>query len=366
MIGKQGTPIPEETTLTFNDKVKLTIESAKIINPKIIQLDKVVNSIPSHELIKPNFRFYESHINKNKSSLAYVTFIILDDSYLPAILNLGFNLRNLKVNYKLVCIAQDKEQKIKIGKETKSFPGISISQIQEILEIFDEVVGVDLLSISEYSPVTGHFTCSPTYQNIAVYATKAQLLGLVKYKKIFYIDASVIFEKNIDYIFDKYNQSAFANDPEWTQSKVGYKGGFMFYVPKLQYYNKALFLIHNYTKIFENLFIIRGVDETIIYYSIYPYWSKETLPKNLGCSEFYGRIPFYNYDPKKGKRYCKFYHFQFIKPFRLHPQNIEKNKKNVTYINFKKWDEEAKKLLSKYPQFKKYFTHIKEHRYTWF
>lgn len=351
--------------MNITNKLNETKKSLEIITPKINMLNNAISNISSNKYIKPYFRKYPSSKNRNDSEYAYVTIIILDDSYIPSVLALGNSIRKTKTKNKLVCIVQDNPIVIKNKNEEKFYSGITKNQIDDINKVYDEVIGVDLLSISNYSPKEGHFTTISTYKNINMYATKLQVLGLLEYKKIFYLDASCIVSKNIDNVFKKYDKSTFITDYEYEKSLMGLRGTFFLLVPKIEYYNKALYMIYNYHKIFKDLFFIRGIDEVILYFSIYPNWSNILLSKNFGCYEYYGKILNKNFNISKGKRYCKIYYYQINKPFRKN-KTRNNTKNNQSFVAYKRWDFEVNDLLKKFPSFKKYYKHIPLYRKTWF
>lgn len=351
--------------MNINNKFRLTNQSLDIVIPKIELLNSAISNIPKNKLVEPHFRIYPSQKNKNDSKYAYVTIIIINNSYIPAVLALGNSLRKTKTKYKLVCVVQDIPTTIQFGGEEKYYPGITKNQIDDINKIYDEVIGVNLLSVSGYLPKEGHFTAISTYKNIGVYVTKLQVLGLLQYEKFFYIDASCVVSKNIDSVFKKYDRSTFITDYEYQNTKMGLKGGFFFCVPKIEYYNKALYMTYNYEKIFKDLFFVRGIDEVLLYFSIYPEWSDILLSKNFGCYEYYGKVLAKNFDPAKGKKYCKIYYYQMSKPFRK-DESRNNTENNQTFVAYKRWDYEVNDVLKKHPSFKKYYKHIPKYRKTWF
>ena len=103
-------------------------------------------------------------------------------------------------------------------------------------------------------------------------------------------------------------------------------------------------MAHKYLKIFNDLPFIRTIDEVLIYFTIYPRWSKKLIKKWTSCPE---------YDKEKD---CSIYKYQIFKPFR---KNLNKEPK---YQKYSEWDNLVKDLLNNYPIFKPYFIHIKNFR----
>jgi hypothetical protein len=327
----------------FNENLE-TKKAIKKISPTINIIDNYFKNLPQINLIKPNFRKYT--LNKfKKTDNAYVTMIFGDETYIPGILVLGYSLKKYKCKYNLVCMVQDKPAKVKINDEIRDFPGVSSQTIKEILNIFDVVYGIDLIKTNSLKKNEKHFTeVFKHYKNISIYSTKIQSIGLIEYDKILFLDASLVAHKNIDYLFKDYDDFTFLLNSIIGKTNMGIHGAIFLIKPSLYLYNKALFLSKNYIKIFNNLYFKRGIDEVLLYLTIYPNWSNKLFKLWTRCNEKY-------YFKK-----CSIYHYQIHKPFRK-----SENKQNDT-ITFKIWDKFAKEFLIKYPNYSKYFEHIKTFR----
>lgn len=329
-----------------------TRKSHEKVKDKIILLDKNIDKI---SIEMPSLRMYPNQkrgVPINPKRYAYCSCIFLNDSYMPSVLTLGMSMRLMKVRYPLVVLVQDKPYKSKDGKE---YPGVSKKNIEDLMNVFDYVVGCDLLEIEGYKkPEEGHFTAKDHYSNIRFYVTKMNVLGLTLFEKVFFLDSSTILNENIDWVFDKYSLSTFIDDGEYRESGVGLRGAFCLIRPKMEYYKKCVYLIRNYKKIFGESYFMRGVDEVILYYSIYPHWSKELLKEDLICSS--NKIGF-------SKENCPIIYYQVFKPFKpildMDPNVIRK-----LYKNYMIWDEVVKELLEKYPILRKYFESIQDFRKT--
>lgn len=340
--------------MNFFQKVDLTKTSNEKVKENIINLDNEIKNTKKYELYKPNIRIYPSSINKNNSKNAIITLLIINENYVPSILALGMSLRLFKTTSKLVCLVQDKSYINSYNG--KKIMGISHKVINDLLLVFDEVFGIDLLGVNNYIIHNNHFTNSVTYENIFYYCTKLVVLGLTQFDKIIYLDASTIIQKNIDYIFGKYNKSVFQYDNEWEYGQVGLRGTYFFIIPNIYEYNKGLLFLKDYRKYFQDNFFIRGVDEIVIYYAVYPNWSNDLLGDDFGCN---GNAV------KNFKENCDIYFYQRNKPFRELIGVKDSNKEKI-YNNYKMWDNIVVILLEKYPQFIIYFENIKDFRKTGF
>src|SRR3989304_1609189 len=84
-----------------------TKESFNKILPSINKINLIFDKIDQRKLIKPQFREYKIN-NYIKTNYAYVTLLIIDETYLPGILILGYSLKKYNNNYNLICLVQDK------------------------------------------------------------------------------------------------------------------------------------------------------------------------------------------------------------------------------------------------------------------
>ena len=240
-------------------------------------------------------------------------------------------------------MVQDKPSCVDVNGVKTIFKGVSKRAINDILKIYDVVYGVDLLSI-EYEVSNSHFTKTyKHYKNVCTYITKSQVFGLLDYKHVLFLDATTVVNKNIDYLFSKYKKNHFLLDSSVYRIGMGIHGAVFLVHPSTFYYTKTLYLILHYQKIFGTLYFKRGIDELIIYFTVYPYWSK-LIELWTRCTDDYI------------EKDCPIYHYQIYKPFK-----IGENKQNKI-ITFRVWDKYAKKVVKDYPLLAKYFAHIKELR----
>lgn len=345
--------------IEFIKRLKKTGISKKRVEKKILKLN---DKIKTMDLKKSNFRYYPSNINKNNSKNAYVTTIFLGYKYIPVILALGHSLRLTKTKYKLICMVQDKDE--------DNFKGLNKDMIDEINTIYDLVVGIDLLKTnfkSEYFEIN-----KEQYKNIKYYTTKNQVLGLYDYDKIIYLDASCIVKNNIDYIFNNYNISTYKYNIDYIEyelTEMGLHGNFILIIPSIKLYNKALYLINNYSKYFENEYFEYSNDEIIFFFTIYPEWNKKNkMFSNKNIDKIYSKNLIYglNINYNKYKNNSDIYKYVRDKPFIFNTTFDESYLKNNKLINYLEWDLIIKDLIKINLNYKKYFEYIKTFRETFF
>ena len=338
------------------DVKKLTSESYQKIESYMKKLDEDVRKLPKSTLFQPHFRVYKSkYYNNPYKKYAYVTSVFINESYVPSALVLGKNIKLLKHKYPSVCMVQDKSYKIMKNNQPEYFHGVSEKAIQDLLELYDYVIGVDLLRVNNYAPSPYHFTNNVNYSNILYYVTKGQVLGLSMFEKVMYLDASSYMENNIDSVFITFRSSTFLGDREFEDTRVGIHGAFFLVTPDVYAYHKHRMYVDNYRKYFSDLYFMRGVDELLIYFSIFPHWSNLHFDKHFACRK----------NKTRSFQDCDIYHFQFTKPFRKDHQNLGEDIKKH-YIYYDDWDKLVKLLLKSHPHLAFYFQHIKSFRNTLF
>ena len=323
-----------------------TKKTVALAEPIITKLDKLFNDTNISKMTHPTFRKYTTTRPFVKTEFAYVSLVILDETYIPSVLVLGYTLRKFKCKYNLICMVQDKPEDKIINDEKKHFPGVSRQVIDDMLKVFDIVYGIDLLQL-EVKESKNHFTKRIShYSNISLYVTKSHVFGLIDYKRVLFLDASVLTHTNIDYMFEEHKTNVFLWDSSVNKTNMGMRGSVFIITPSIRFYTKSLYLIKYYNKIFKDMYIKRGIDETILYFTVYPHWSKKLIKIWSSCPEYYK------------SKICPIYHYQVIKPFKPIPANTL-NKERFT---FQIWDKFAKELLVKIPLYEKYFHHIRKFR----
>ena len=175
------------------------------------------------------------------------------------------------------------------------------------------------------------------------------MFGLYDYDKILYLDASCIVKNNIDYIFNDYDISTYKYNVDYNEfelTEMGLHGSYYLIIPTIELYNKALCLISNYSKFFENEYFEYSNDEIITFFTIYPEWNntKNTMFSNKNIDKTYSKI----------------------KPFRFNKTYDDNYLKNNNLINYLEWDLIVKDLIKTNSNYKKYFEYIKTFRETFF
>ena len=356
----------EQTKSNFNDMMIESGKSNKILIPYILKTDKHIKSLSKKDLIYPKFRYYESNYNKNNSKNAYVTMIFGGETYLPGILALGHSLRKVNSKHKLICCVQDKDE--------YGLARIKKDKIDEINKIYDLVIGVDVIKIdckSKYFIEKEKF-----YPNIKYYSTKNNILGLIEYEKIIYLDSSCIVNKNIDNIFEDYDKSTYKCNityNEWELTNhMSLHGNFLYIIPSIYNYNKLLTFIKEYDDNIGKYYMTYSIDEVLFYYSIYPEWNNvpDKMFNNNIADRSYKKFMLVNKEIKydKFKTNSSVYLYEMTKPFRFVTEEDYKNTdlENITIESFKPFDIIVKSLINEKPEMLKYFEFIKTFRIVFF
>lgn len=332
----------EQLIQKTNESYLKIIPLMNIINKKFINYNKQSD-------INKYYRFIKKPDILTKYGI--ITSIFIDNKYMPAILNTGFNLKN-KTKYNTICMVQDKPY---FEDGLLKFTGLSDNEINDIKKLFDVVIGIDLLhsnGITDY-PIE--------YKNVFYYCTKALCLGLTIYDKLIYLDASTHVNLSIDNIFDEYNESSYYLAPYHEKTIRGTVGNFFIIIPQINYISKLLYLIKNYGKFFisKNYFSYFTPDEDIIFFTVYPNWNATPLPNLL----YFNVLP--NIQNNNNDNY-PLYGYVRIKPFRYPLINdfYERFLFNNFLSYYSKWDDIVRLLIIQYPELLKYFEYIKTFRYT--
>ena len=152
-------------------------------------------------------------------------------------------------------------------------------------------------------------------------------------------------------------------------TEMGLHGNFLFIIPSIEIYNKALILINNYEIYFGNEYFIYSNDEIIFYFSIYPKWnfSKNKMFSNKTIDKTYKKNLIYNKsnDYSIYKNDSDVYKYVMDKPFRFNHNYNDSCLENNCLINYKEWDFVVKELI-KNKKYKKYFEYIKTFRNVFF
>lgn len=339
--------------------IKDTTTSHKYILPTILKINnKIQNYLNKNDISYPTLRIYKSK-NYKKTKKGITTILFLNESYLPSILTLGYSYRkyNKTKKYNLICLVQDKKQTF----NNITYSGVSKNTINHLLKIYDIVYGIDLKVNVDYKPnINSGFYKNEHYKNISFYLTKSEIFKLVNYEQILFLDASILILKNIDIFFKKNKNNIFRNQvfSYFFSNKILNKshlippGNIYMFKPSIFYYIKSQYLIKNYNTIFKNTKFLNGLDELVIYYTIFDNWSNNNFFISKNWANKYKLTNFDMCEEHDYDSHCTFLMYGILKPF----------KKNLQKKKFTEWDEITKQLLQKYPKFIKYYKHIKEFR----
>jgi hypothetical protein len=346
-------------------KKKKIIQLHSNIKQKMDDIDNKFN-----KLVKNNSKYYrilKEPSKSEKTDCAFATMIMLGNSYISSILATGYIMKYMnKTKYNLICFVQD--------KPTLTHKCLTPEEINDIGKFYDCIVGVDLIDV-KINNIKNKF--NKHYSNLQYYVTKYLFCSFTEYSKILYYDASTIIQKNIDYYMTKYNENKYYNTDNENLNR-GLAGNIVMIIPKSYYIDKLLYISKNYYKLFKNTYIFNTPDENIIYYSVYPNWSKKQIDYNEIYSNLYMRWPYLNVLPKDIDKIQK-YNFStniIIKPFLYNDSNSNKESErryqinstffNANHICYKLWDLAIAEIIKLYPELYKYVEFIKTYRYTLF
>ena len=337
---------------------QLIIKSHNEIKNVMNDIDNKFNKIKnnnSEKFLNKYYRILKKPDKHNKTKFAFATIIILSNTYISSILALGYMMKHVnKTKYNLICFVQDKPH---YEDEVLKFPGLSSEEINDIGKFYDCIVGIDLLKIKTDRKLTMHYT------NARYFATKLLCFGFTYYSKILYYDASTVIQTNIDYYMTKYNENKYYNTNNEDLQR-GMVGNIYMFIPKTYYINKAVYLLENYIDIFAKQYKYYLPDEDLLYYTVYPNWSKNQIDCNEIASNYISdRYPYI----KTLKEPIK-YNFNLLvieKPF-MYSLNPNSTLFNSNQTCYKSWDEAVAGAILKYPELDKYFEFIKTFRYTLF
>jgi hypothetical protein len=350
----------------FANPVAKIVDSRDFISSHNKIISFVVKIDNDFKNTEPNTNKYFRFIKhpKNKTDFCYATCIIINNSYLPSILVAGYKLKQI-TEYNIVCFVQDKPY-FENGQE--KFPGLNSYEIKQIKQIYDCVIGIDIINQYFYSDAMTNYTlCNRvTYPHIQLkqkiyYLTKILIFSFTYYKKIFYNDGGSLINTNLDTIFTN-NQIMLTQVHE---NIINFFTGFYLIIPKKYYITKFFYLVNNFYSIFiKNKFECKyHVYHYLIFYTIYPNYKINNEIKFHSGKD----ADRYN-DNYKLIENQEIFIYSYRKPFRysIMSTELERDLFLLNYIHYYPWDITVQELLKKYPTFKKFFRYIKTFRYTKF
>lgn len=266
-----------DKTKNYLEKNNFREKNKRVIIPLINEVRKITKN---NILKKPIFRKYT---NKKyiKTKDCYCSIIFNDESYLPGILTLGHSLRRTDTKKNIVCLVQDRPSK------DNKYPGLTKKNIIDILEIYDIVYGFDLLKLENFTIHNPVFKLNH-YKNLHIYVNKCLILGMIDYKKIFFLDASTITLKNLDSLFNKtVNNSLRFNYFNKNKYDLACNGQYMIIKPSLELYNNLLIIIQNYKNILKKYLSRSGIDEVVFSMILFSKYSKLKNIDNIIAYQVY-------------------------------------------------------------------------------
>jgi hypothetical protein len=327
-----------DNRLVMNTDQEIAKNNHEKLIPYILKIEKKFNTFAPN--IEKYFRFIKKP--KNKTNNCYATIIIIDNSYLPSILVSGYKLKQI-TELNTICFVQDQPY-YENGK--KIFSGLSYNDIKEIKQIYDCVIGIDIINkyFNDYQSLLKQFINN---KNEIYKLTKMIIFSFIYYEKIFYYDASVLININMDSIFSN-NTNVLQIDKDIENSIIE---GCYLIIPKKYYIFKFLYIIEHYDDIFNKNIITNKLNMYLylIFYTIYPNFETFNYFQDNIQNE-----PIINYPYKTPFRYSIIFNEK------------ERDLFLLNYKHYLPWDIVANELIKKYPTFKKIFRYIKTFRYTKF
>jgi hypothetical protein len=340
--------------------IKNKINDIELFNKSFDKMSKIIETIEqrTRKINNINFKDYYTWLKhpKNKSTFCYATLICINNTYLGSLLAIGYKLKQITTN-NIICFVQHKPY---YENNKLIFPGLTANEINEIKYIYDGVIGINILD-SKYKNTN---IIDIHYKNSFYYCTKIICFGFIAYSKMFYFDASVIINHNIDKIFS-YEKSIYLY---MRNIRGELHGGCIYIIPKLYYIHKIIYLLEHYETLFikNNFSSFCNFDEDLIFYTIYPNWDNYNLRKIFNIGENTYRKQYIDFFELRYNFSIEIYAIQ--KPFRYSTnlRETERDFFNLNHTCYFAWDEIVKEFIIVYPKLKKYFKYIKTFRNTLF
>ena len=341
-------PFKNNVLERFKNNVLESEVSKNKISKFIINIDKLFKEKYNDIDITSYFNIIKD--KPNKTSYAYVIYFYLNID-ISAVLSIYFSLKYNNPIYDIICCINDTNiyEKNYLDDKYLKFDKITDNNIDIIKRLFDVVIGTNMYLI-KYNKIGD-------LMNYSIY----NLYGYTLYSKLLIINTSCIINKNIDFLFNKYEKSTYVA----IQTHENYSGGLFPSIilinPCKYYIKKAEYLCENYKIIFNNLYFFVELPSNITYFTLYPHWNTERFENNLISCNF-SNYP--NIDIKYISKKDPYINYYFSKkPFHYYKDN---SKFKLNDSSYKKWDENVKRILDEHPQYKNIFEYIKTFRYTLF
>ena len=270
---------------------------------------------------------------------------------IPAAISTYFSIKNSNPKYDIIIFINGSSlyETNYLKNIYLKYDKISKNNITILKKLFDVVIETNLTLI-KCDKLDGSFN----YDFFTIYS-------YTEYSKILIVEYVCLINKNIDFLFDKYEQSTYMI-PESHQKYTGGLFPCILLINTSKYYiKKAEYLCENYKTIFNNLTFFIPIPSNILYFVLYPHWNNERFENNLIDCTFIQLPDIETNYKRKHEPFITYYFGNW--PFYY---NSIDNKFKSYKIVFKIWDENVKKFIDKYPQYSKIFEYIKTYRYTYF
>ena len=333
---------------TFENNISESEKSKKKISKFIENLDKLY--LEKYNDIDTTQYFKIIKDKNNKTTYGYV--LRLFHNYeMTGLISTYFSLKYSNPMYDIICFINETNiyESNYLNDLYLKYEKISDENISILKKLFDVVVSTSIIKIK--SEKLHH---SLNYEHNT-------LLGFILYSKILFIEFGSLINKNIDFIFDKYEKSTYS----MTETHKSYSGGLfpslILIIPSKYYIKKFEYLTENYNIIFNNLKFLIPAPSNILYFSIYPHWNNERFDDKLINYNFL-RVP--NIDIKyigRDEYYIEYYYLNPSYSFMR-----DKTRFKLSLNNYIKWDKTVKRILDENPEYIKFFEYIKTYRNTLF
>ena len=181
---------------SFKNNIIESEESKNKISKFISGIDKLFKK--KYDDIDTNTYFNIIKDKPNKTPYAYAL-KICNNINITCILSIYFSIRYTNPMYNIICFVNDTNiyEKNNIGDTYLKYDKISDNNINVLKELFDVVISTNMFLI-KCDKLSNHMH----YDFYNIY-------GYISYSKILIITESCLINKNIDFLFDKYEQSTY-------------------------------------------------------------------------------------------------------------------------------------------------------------
>lgn len=353
--------------IQFVKPIEASNESHTKIHDFMINFDKLYKKKYKNTNIDEYFKILKD--KKNKTKFAYA--IRLNDKIdIPGVIQLYYNLKYINSKYDIICFLLDEDiyDSDYLNNKYLKHPKINDKYIEIIIKLFDVVISsvpnkvlFDINYNIKYpemifKPIVKYYTTYYSYQDY-IYN---------KYEKIIFFENNVAINKNIDFLFDKYDKSVCSTDYNHIKGKNLLLFGITLIVPQNYYFFKIKYLLDNYAEIFQKYFLIGERANQILYYIIFPNWNKAYFDINI-INYNYIRIP--NIDMDLNKKYFTDYYIDYFfiyYPYMFNGYCFKRSNFTLNNFNFKNWDLNVKRIILENPEYENIFKYIKSYRDTLF